>query len=176
MLMCQGYDNHNCHNIPQIGNGVGVWMTSYPEAMGWEFGNFEKDISWELISGHVRQTILCLPLGIENWILCHGVESWKVDLGHVDRQWKLCLDQDTHWCILQPQLTGLNKLRVLNQTGRWTLWDNSRCVGNRHKLKTDNRTNCRSLYSSSKWWWTIKPGNYIYGFLRTCTKALYMKK
>ena len=24
-----------------------VWMTSCPEAMGWEFGDFEKDVSWD---------------------------------------------------------------------------------------------------------------------------------
>ena len=28
---------------PQIGNNSGVWMTSCPEAMGWEFGDFEKE-------------------------------------------------------------------------------------------------------------------------------------
>ena len=41
-LARRGYDNHNCHNKPQIGNVTGVWMTSCPEAMGWEFGDFEK--------------------------------------------------------------------------------------------------------------------------------------
>ena len=41
-LMRRGYDNHNCHNKPQIGNGTGVGMTSCPEVMGWEFGDFEK--------------------------------------------------------------------------------------------------------------------------------------
>ena len=33
-LVCKGYDNHHCHNKPQIGNGAGVWMTSCPEEMG----------------------------------------------------------------------------------------------------------------------------------------------
>ena len=45
-LVRRGYDNPNCHNKPQIGNVTGVWMTSCLEAMGWEFGYFEKDVSW----------------------------------------------------------------------------------------------------------------------------------
>ena len=32
----------NFHNKPQIENATGEWMTSCPEAMGWEFGYFEK--------------------------------------------------------------------------------------------------------------------------------------
>ena len=28
-----------------------MWMTSYPEAMGWEFGDFEKDVSWDSTQG-----------------------------------------------------------------------------------------------------------------------------
>ena len=32
-LARKGYDNHHCHNKPQTGNGVGVWMTSCPEEM-----------------------------------------------------------------------------------------------------------------------------------------------
>ena len=30
---------------------TGVWMMSCPEAMGWEFGDFEKDVSWDLTLG-----------------------------------------------------------------------------------------------------------------------------
>ena len=45
-LARRGYDNHNCYNEPQIGNGTGAWMTSCPEMMGWEFGYFEKHVSW----------------------------------------------------------------------------------------------------------------------------------
>ena len=45
-LARRGYDNHNRHNKPQIGNVTGVWMTSCPETMGWEFGHFEKHVSW----------------------------------------------------------------------------------------------------------------------------------
>ena len=33
-LVRRGYDNHDCHNKPQIGNKVGVGMTSCPKAMG----------------------------------------------------------------------------------------------------------------------------------------------
>ena len=47
-LARKGYDNHNCHNKPQIGNGTGVWMTSCLKAMGWEFGYFvNKMPNWE---------------------------------------------------------------------------------------------------------------------------------
>ena len=45
-LVRRGYDNNNGHNKPLIGNETGVWITSCPEAMGWEFGNFEKHVSW----------------------------------------------------------------------------------------------------------------------------------
>ena len=52
-LARRGYDTHNCHNKPQIGNATGVWITSCPEAMGWEFVYFEKQsigdkmLNWE---------------------------------------------------------------------------------------------------------------------------------
>ena len=48
-LTRRGYDNHNCHNKPQIGNKAGVWMTSCSEVTGWEFGYFEKYVSWVLM-------------------------------------------------------------------------------------------------------------------------------
>ena len=35
---------------------TGVWMTSYSEAMGWEFGDFEKDVSWDPTLGRASQT------------------------------------------------------------------------------------------------------------------------
>ena len=44
-FMHRGYDNHNYHNKPQIGKWAGVWMMPCPEAMGWEFGYFEKHVS-----------------------------------------------------------------------------------------------------------------------------------
>ena len=46
MLVHWGYDYHNCHNKLQIGNETGVWMTSCQEALGKEFGYFEKHVSW----------------------------------------------------------------------------------------------------------------------------------
>ena len=45
-LVRKGYDNHHCHNKPQTENEAGVWMTSCPEEMGWEFGRFWKRFSW----------------------------------------------------------------------------------------------------------------------------------
>ena len=40
-LVRKGYDNHY---KPQTGNEAGVWMTSSPEVIGWEFGRFWKKI------------------------------------------------------------------------------------------------------------------------------------
>ena len=45
-LVRRVYDNHNYHNKPQIGNVAEVWMTSCPEVKCWEFGLFEKHVSW----------------------------------------------------------------------------------------------------------------------------------
>ena len=40
----------------QIGNETGVWMTSCPEAVGWEFGDFERGVSWDPTLGRARPT------------------------------------------------------------------------------------------------------------------------
>ena len=61
---------------PQIGNGTAVWMTSCPEAMGWKFGNFEKDVSWDLILGEASPAG---GYGIRSAFV--GSESWDVTLG-----------------------------------------------------------------------------------------------
>ena len=76
-LAHKGFDNHHCHNKSQTGNVAGVWMMSYPEEMGWEFGRFWKRFSWvptswvgarpgswEFEIGPCRQTIELLPLGL----------------------------------------------------------------------------------------------------------------
>ena len=151
--LARRYENHNCHDKPQIGNGVGVWITSCPEEMGWDFGDLKKGVSWKLTSGNVRQTFyLChlghrelsslpwsqefgvdcgpeswdltsghvrqMPLGIENWVLCHGVESWKVGFGHVDRQLKLGSDHGVEMFGFRPlrhtvKMKGDLKLREM---------------------------------------------------------------
>ena len=33
-LARKGFDNHHCHNKPQIGNEAGVWVTSCPAEIG----------------------------------------------------------------------------------------------------------------------------------------------
>ena len=58
------YDNHNRHNKPKIGREAGVWMTSWPEAMGWEFGDFEKDVSW------------VSTVGYSSWVSAVDQSSW----------------------------------------------------------------------------------------------------
>ena len=61
-LLRRGYDNHNCHNKPQIGIVTGLWMTSCPEAMGWEFGYFEKHVSWVLDCRRVELVVYWGPV------------------------------------------------------------------------------------------------------------------
>ena len=75
------YDNHNCHNKPQIENEAGVWMTSCPEAMVPRIWRFWKRVSLKLTVGQAGRQLSLYHWGIENWVLCHGVESWKVDFG-----------------------------------------------------------------------------------------------
>ena len=74
----KGHDTHHCHNKPKTGNETGMWMTSFAEEMGWEFGRFWKRFSWgptmvlkslsltiqlKVDFGPCRQTIEFLPLG-----------------------------------------------------------------------------------------------------------------
>ena len=70
-LVRRGYDNHNCHN----GNGTGVWMTSCPGAMVWEFGYFEKHVNWVLDCRRVELVVYWGPvqLGVD----FGHVESWS---------------------------------------------------------------------------------------------------
>ena len=45
-----GWDNHRCHNKkPRYDIGVGMWMMSCPEEMGWGFRDLKKKtVSWVL--------------------------------------------------------------------------------------------------------------------------------
>ena len=106
-LARRGYDNHNCHNKPQIGNDSGVWMTSCPEAMGWEFGYFEKQVSWVL---DWRRVELVVYWGQSVEFYCRPVElgtrlrpvQLGVDFGYVEswswvktmvlRSWSLTME------------------------------------------------------------------------------------
>ena len=89
MLMRKAYDNHHCHNKPQTGNEAGVWMTSCPEEMGWEFGRFWKRFSWgptmvlrgwgpnmqlRIWDWTMQADNWASALGAENGFLCHSVE------------------------------------------------------------------------------------------------------
>ena len=57
------------------GNETGVWMTSCPEAMGWEFLVIsEKDVSWDLTLGEAS------PAGGYGMHVCWDV-SWEFDSG-----------------------------------------------------------------------------------------------
>ena len=87
-LVCRGYDNHNCHDKPQIGNGTEVWTTSRPEAMGWEFGDFEKDVSWVFT---VDQMSWVSAVGQSSWFLLrtNPVGFW-MGTGRVDSRLGPC--------------------------------------------------------------------------------------
>ena len=105
-LTCRGYDNHNCHNKPQIGNVTEVWMTSCPEVMGWEFGYFEKHVSWVLDCGwdelvnYWGPVQLSFSVGQLNWVLNWGQSSWELTLAMsrvevktmVLRSWSLTME------------------------------------------------------------------------------------
>ena len=80
-LTRRGYDNHNYSNKPQIGYGTGVWTTSCPEAMGWEFGYFEKHVSWALDCRRVELVVWWRPVQLSFTV---GQSSWVVDFGHVE--------------------------------------------------------------------------------------------
>ena len=97
-LVRKGYDNHHCHNKPQTGNVTGVWMTSYLEEIGWEFGRFWKRFSWgpAMVLRSWGPTMVlrswsptmqlriwdwtkqadnwASAIGAENGVLCHRVE------------------------------------------------------------------------------------------------------
>ena len=111
-LMHKRYDNHNCHNKPQIGNVAGVRMTSCPEATVLRIWRFWKRVRLELTGGQAGEN-LGLPLW--HWelsSLCHGVESWKVD-------WKPCV-----LCHLgrQEKWGPTMMLRNWVKTMIWRIW------------------------------------------------------
>ena len=87
-LVRKGYDNNHCHNKPQTENEAGVWMTSCPEEMGWEFGRFWKRFSWgptmvlrswsptmqlRIWDWTMQANNWVSTIGAENWVLCHWV-------------------------------------------------------------------------------------------------------
>ena len=85
--------NHHCHNKPQTGNGTGVWTTSCPEEMGWEFGRFWKRFSWvpTMVLRSWGPTMVLRSWGptmvLRSWGPTMVLKSWsptkqlKVDIG-----------------------------------------------------------------------------------------------
>ena len=57
-------------------------MTSCPEAMGWEFGDFEKDVSWDSTMGRANPAggLTVDDVG-DSWFVCLNqtvdVEVWS---------------------------------------------------------------------------------------------------
>ena len=72
-LVRKGYDNHHCHDKPQTENEAGVWMTSFPEEIGWEFGRFWKRFSWGLA--------MCWEVGVRPWCWKVEVRPWCWEVG-----------------------------------------------------------------------------------------------
>ena len=78
----KGYDNHHYHNKPQTGNGTGVWMTSCPEEINWEFGRFWKRFSWvsTMVSRSWGPTMVFRSWGptmmLRSWGPTMMVRSW----------------------------------------------------------------------------------------------------
>ena len=73
-----GCDNHKCHNKKtQIGNRAWVWITSFPEAMGWEFWwILKKAVSWDLKLG-----VASPVCGLRDARAFVGSVSWDFDSG-----------------------------------------------------------------------------------------------
>ena len=88
-LARRGYDNHNRHNKSQRGNGTGVWMTSCPEAMGWEFGYFEKQSvgdkmpNWEPAALGPQWSTVGQPSQDEKEVLLGQYSSLSPSLAHL---------------------------------------------------------------------------------------------
>ena len=88
-LAHKGYDNHHCHKKLQTGNEAGVWMTSCPEEIGWEFGRFWKRFSW-VQTMVLRSWVptMMLRSWVRPWCWEDGVRpwSWRLTLDHGSRQ------------------------------------------------------------------------------------------
>ena len=82
-LVRRGYDNHSCHNKPQIGNVTGVWMMLCPKAMVLRIWVFWKRRQLSLDCGPVELIVYWGPV---QFVVEWGPVKLLVDLGHVDRQ------------------------------------------------------------------------------------------
>ena len=98
-LARKGYDNHNCHNKPQIGKGLECeWCYAW-KRWSWEFEDFEKESVWSWLWAR-QETILSLPLWhrelsslpwsreLESWLWAMWTDSWVVcNWGRRLRSW-----------------------------------------------------------------------------------------
>ena len=87
MLACRGCGNHKCHNKKtQMVNGTGVWMTSCPEVMIWEFWRFLKKAELRFEPGRAQSS----------WGLRDVRRVWqRVEIGLWARQFSLEVDGRT---------------------------------------------------------------------------------
>ena len=76
----KGYDNHHGHNKPQTGNVAGVWMTSCPEEMGWEFEDFKNRFSWRLTLDHAgcKEVVIKITIGTSREISLVILLEWHL--------------------------------------------------------------------------------------------------
>ena len=70
-LARKGYDNHNCYNKPQIGNGLECEWFHAQKRWSREFEDFEIE-SWELTLGHVG----------DSWVVCYWGRQFKLGSDH----------------------------------------------------------------------------------------------
>ena len=86
-LARRGYDNHKYHNKnPREENETGVWMTSCPEAISWEFWWFlKKAVNWDLTQDEASWDFDSGPGSPAGGYRMHSVfvgsESWELTLG-----------------------------------------------------------------------------------------------
>ena len=72
--MHRGYDNHKCHNKkPRLEIGLGCEWRHARKRWAGEFGDFEKDVSWDLTLGEASPAG---GYGIAARLLGHLVEIW----------------------------------------------------------------------------------------------------
>ena len=90
MLAHKGYDNHNCHNKPQIRNGMECEWRHARKRWSWEFEDFQKHVSWELTFENVDRKLGYLPLRQTVEI---GARPWCEKLGPTMKL-KLSSDHD----------------------------------------------------------------------------------
>ena len=77
------YDNHHCHNKPQTGNVVEVWMTSCPEETVLRIWRFWKRVSWRLTLDHGGRVVEFSAIEAVSWVFgrCGGGKVFRISTG-----------------------------------------------------------------------------------------------